>query len=133
MSEAIEVDDVLPAEPEEVYRAWLDSREHGAFSGGTASASNEIGGVFSAWDGYITGVNLELEPFRRIVQSWRTADFPDGSGDSRLEILLDSHDDGTHMTVIHSDIPDGQGDDYRQGWIDYYFEPMKEYFSSERG
>jgi len=37
------------------------------------------------------------------------------------------------MTVIHSDIPDGQGDDYRQGWIDYYFEPMKEYFSSERG
>jgi len=26
-------------------------------------------------------------------------------------------------------IPDGQGENYKQGWKDFYFKPMKKYFS----
>jgi activator of HSP90 ATPase len=29
----------------------------------------------------------------------------------------------------HSDIPTGQGEEYRRGWEDYYFRPMQAYFS----
>jgi uncharacterized protein YndB with AHSA1/START domain len=130
MLETIKVSTLLPASPELVFRAWMDSKEHTAFTGGEATIDPQVGGTFSAWDGYIEGVTLALEPYHRIVQSWRSSDFPQGSADSRLEVLLEQAEAGSKITLIHSEIPEGQGEDYRQGWVDNYFNPMKEYFSS---
>ena len=89
MLEAIRVSTVIPASAERIYQAWLDSAEHSAFTGGPAEVDPKIGGRFTAWDGYIEGVTLELEPGRRIVQSWRSSDFPNDADDSRLEVILD--------------------------------------------
>ena len=130
MLEKIELSTILPVGPEKLYRAWLDSAEHTAFTGGVAIIEPQVGGAFSAWDGYIQGVTLVLEPYRRIVQTWRTTEFPEASADSRLEVLLEEVEAGTKLTLIHSEIPAGQGEDYRQGWVENYFNPMEEYFSS---
>jgi activator of HSP90 ATPase len=130
MLEKIELSTILPVGPEKLYRAWLDSAEHTAFTGGAAIIEPQVGGAFSAWDGYIQGVTLVLEPYRRIVQTWRTTEFPEASADSRLEVLLEEVEAGTKLTLIHSEIPAGQGEDYRQGWVENYFNPMEEYFSS---
>jgi putative hydrolase of HD superfamily len=121
----------LPANPEQIYRAWLDSRAHSAFTSATAAIDPQVGGNFSAWDGYIQGTTLELQPFRRILQSWRTSEFPPESRDSLLEVLLepDEQPGWTRLTLIHSQIPAGQGQQYLQGWQDYYFTPMQDYFS----
>ncbi len=129
MVESIEVSTVLPATPRQVYEAWLDSAEHSAFTGDEATIEPTVGGAFNAGSGYIQGTTLELEPDARIVQSWRTTDFPEGAEDSRLEVLLDEVPDGTRVTLLHTNIPDGQGEDYEQGWKEYYLEPMKRYFS----
>jgi activator of HSP90 ATPase len=133
MPESIHVSTFLPGvSPERVYRAWLDSAEHGAFSGGRAEIQADVGGRFTAWDGYIQGTTLELEPPRRILQSWRTTDFPADSPDSSLEILFEQVEGGTQVRLSHNNIPDGQGEDYRQGWEDYYFAPMQEHFSADQ-
>ena len=76
MSESFEVSTVLPASAERIYKAWLSSDEHAAFIGASAETSSEVGARFSMWDGYIEGVNEELEPSHRIVQRWRTTEFP---------------------------------------------------------
>ena len=34
----------------------------------------------------------------------------------------------TRITLRHTDIPVGQGEMYREGWLEYYFEPMQQYF-----
>ena len=130
MSEKLSMSTVLAATPQRVFRAWLDSREHGAFTGGAAEIDARVGGRFSAWDGYIEGTTLELEPPRRIVQFWRTTEFPEGSPDSRLEVLLEEVPEGARLTLVHTEIPDGQSESYRQGWEDYYFAPMRKYFRS---
>jgi uncharacterized protein YndB with AHSA1/START domain len=129
--ESIQVSIVLPASAERLYRAWMDSNEHAGFTGSPADIDPVVGRAFSAWDGYISGVTLELQPYRRIVQSWRTTDFPHGSPDSRLEILFTERGAETELRLIHTNIPDGQGAGYEQGWIDYYFTPMQEYFAPE--
>lgn len=128
MPESFEVSDVVAAKPEVVYEAWLDSAGHSEMTGGEAECSSELGGEFTAWDGYISGRNLELEPHSRIVQSWRTTEFSDSDPDSRLEVLLEPADAGTLVTLRHSNVPDGELH-YRDGWVDHYLEPMKEYFS----
>lgn len=129
--DAIELSVFLPATAKQIYDAWLSSEEHGAFTGGTAVIDPKIGGKFKVWDDYITGTTLELEPYRRIVQAWRTPDFPADSQDSKLEVLLEETTEGTTLTLLHHDIPEGQGTDYEQGWNDYYFEPLKDYFTTK--
>ncbi len=130
MPESLNLSIVLPASPEKVYQAWLDSAGHGAFTGSPAEIDARPGGKFSAWDGYISGTTLEMHPFERIVQSWRTTDFSPTSPDSHLEVLFEAAAEGMRLTLVHTDIPDGQAEDYRQGWEDLYFTPMTEYFSS---
>jgi uncharacterized protein YndB with AHSA1/START domain len=150
--DSFEVSAVLPASPEEVFRAWLDSEGHSAFTGAGAGVEPGVGGRFTAWDGYIEGRTLELEPppgtpaaaetksrtasagaRLRIVQAWRTSEFPKGSPDSRLEVLLEKARGGTRITLRHSGIPAGQGAEYAQGWKDNYFTPMKRYFAGKKG
>ena len=130
-SESIRLSVVLPASAERIYKAWLDGREHAAFTGGKATSSPKVGGRFTAWDGYIEGTHLELKPQRRIIQSWRTSEFPEGSPDSRVEVVLDPASGGTRLTLLHSEIPAGQGEMYRSGWVKHYFEPMKVYSSAK--
>ena len=130
MKNRFTISDVIPARATEIYEAWLSSEGHTAMTGSPARVDGRIGGKFSAWDGYITGSTLDLTPIQRIVQAWRTSEFPDEAPDSHLEVLLEEVDRGTKVTFTHSDMPEGQADSYRQGWEDFYFKPMKEYFGS---
>jgi activator of HSP90 ATPase len=130
MPESLHLSTILPASTQQIYQAWLDSEAHSLFTGSPAQIEPRLGGAFTTWDGYIQGQTLELEPYRRILQSWRTTEFPAGSPDSLLEITLEETKEGTRIVLDHTQIPDGQGDDYRQGWEDYYFAPMEEYFQS---
>jgi uncharacterized protein YndB with AHSA1/START domain len=130
--EAIEMSEVIPAQPHEIYEAWLDGNEHAALTGSPATGDPTVGGRFTAWDGYIEGRNLELLPPERIVQSWRTGDFPPGSQDSRLVITLTPDPGGTLLELSHSDLPEGSSEEYAQGWRDYYFTPMRAYYAANR-
>jgi activator of HSP90 ATPase len=128
MKNGFELSILLPASPQTIYAAWLSSEGHTALTGSPALAEGKVGGKFSAWDGYIFGSTLELEPARRIVQAWRTGEFPAQAPDSRLEIVLEAVQNGTKLTLIHSEMPEEQVQEYRQGWEDFYFKPMREYF-----
>ncbi|HYV43313.1 MAG TPA: SRPBCC domain-containing protein [Myxococcaceae bacterium] len=130
-SDWFEIQTVIPAAPEDVYRAWLDGKEHGRMTGGPARGEPVVGAEHGAWDGYIRGRNLELEPGVRIVQSWRTTEFPEGAPDSRLEVLLRAAPAGTRLVLRHSEIPEGQGASYEEGWVEHYFEPMEKYFGKK--
>lgn len=129
MNVDFEVSDVIPASPEAVYEAWLNSEEHTRMTGSRAKVSPNVGEAFEAWDGYIQGENLELESPRRILQQWRTSEFEESEEDSLLEILLDPEGGGTRVTIRHSALPE-HGMQYKQGWIDSYFLPMKAYFGT---
>jgi uncharacterized protein YndB with AHSA1/START domain len=130
-TESITLWEIFPASPREIYDSWLSSA-HGKMVGSTATVDPRVGGAFTAWDGYIKGTTLELEPYRRIVQAWRTTEFSAAHPDSRLELMLEQVEGGTRLTIRHIEIPEGQGASLEQGWIDHYFRPMKEYFARRR-
>jgi len=116
------------ATAKEIYTAWLSSDGHTNMTGGDATVTDKVGATFTAWDGYIEGKNIELEPFKRILQSWRTSQFEENEDDSQIEILLKEFEGQTELTLIHTNLPES-GDHYRKGWDEHYFQPMKAYFS----
>lgn len=119
---------LVPATPEEVYDAFMDAKKHTAFTGSKATCNAKIGGRFTAWDGYISGKNLDLEPGKRIVQEWVTTEWPKGYPPSRLELAFKKVKAGTEISMTHSNVPAEQVEELKQGWIDFYWEPMKDYF-----
>jgi len=129
-TETIHASAVLEATPATIYDAWLDGAKHAAMTGGAATSVARVGKRFTAWDDYITGTHLELQPARRIVQAWRTTEFPASAPDSRLIVVLDPEAGGTRITIVHTDIPRGQGASYESGWEAHYFAPMRRYFAN---
>jgi activator of HSP90 ATPase len=126
----IQLKEEFPVKPKTIYNAWLDSDIHSAMTGGEAVCSNQVKGNFTAWDGYISGTNEALVSNKEIVQKWRTTEFKETDKDSTLNIYLEETESGSLLTLVHTNIPEGQPD-YESGWIEHYFNPMKEYFSTE--
>ena len=112
------------ASPHEVYEALMDSRNHSKFTNAKASVNRRIGGKFTAYDGYIEGINLELAPDKKIVQSWRGSDWPEGHF-SKATFLLKKVEGGTKLIFTQTGVPEDQYESISRGWRDYYWKPMK--------
>jgi activator of HSP90 ATPase len=126
MSRAIHQTVTFKATPHEIYESLMDSKKHAAFTGGNARLSRQVGGNIMAYDDYITGRNIELVPDKKIVQDWRAVDWPAGWF-SRVTFEFVSVPEGTRLDFTHIDLPEGTEDEFEQGWIDNYWEPLKEY------
>jgi uncharacterized protein YndB with AHSA1/START domain len=127
-TDTIRISAVISAPPERIYAAWLDSEEHSAITHSTAGVEPWVGGRHSAWGGSIRGTTVELQPNRRIVQTWWASDFPPGAEESRVEVLFEPVPDGTLVTINHTGLPQGRGHRYEDGWKDFYLDNMKDYF-----
>lgn len=117
----------IKATPKQIYKSWLSTQGHTKMTGGTAFVSDKIGDKFTVWDGYITGENIELQPYNRIVQSWRSSNFKENEADSQIEVTLTEGDGETELSLKHTNVPES-GEHYIKGWDEHYFEPMKRYF-----
>lgn len=123
---------LLPATPVEVYDAIVNARKHAAFTGAPAKSANRVGGKFTAWDGYITGKYLKLVPGKKIVEEWRTNEWPADYPPSVIELSFERVDKATRLTMVQAEVPAAQAPQYRQGWKDYYWTPLKVYFAAQR-
>lgn len=118
----------IQATPLQVYDALVDPTVASSVIGGECKGAPTVGGSFTQWNDYIHGKHVELVRGERIVQQWTTTEWPKGAAPSRLEISLAGTGGGTELTMTHSSVPTSQAEDYRQGWIDYYWTPMRAHF-----
>jgi len=122
---------LIDASPPEVYEAYVNPKKHAAFTGQAATGTPKVGGRFTAGDGYIKGKYLELEDGKRILHEWRTTEWPEGYPPSLLELTLKAKGKKTELTMVHSKVPEEQADYYAEGWKEFYWEPLKDYFAKK--
>jgi len=128
--EALRVTTTIPVAPTTLYFAWIDSTQHSAMTeNAVAKIDPNVGAKFTALNGYVSGKLVILDLGRRLVMSWRTADFPREAPDSRVEVHLEALGSSTRVLVLHTDIPEGQSESYKTLWNEKYFGPMRTYFS----
>jgi len=132
MSKIIQQTVTFKASPHDVYEALMDSKKHAAFTGSQASLSRAVGGEIMAYDNYITGKNVELVPDKKILQDWRAVDWPEGWF-SRVTFEFTAIPEGARLDFTHAGLPDGTEEEFAQGWIDNYWEPMQVFLENDPG
>jgi len=127
-TKTIKQKEFISAPPGEIYDALLNEKTHAEFTGAKATCERFVGGKFSAWNGYITGTNVKLESARRIVQEWRTSEWPEGFGPSLLEFQFQPKGNGTEVRLVQSNVPAMQAKFYKKGWAEFYWKPLRKFF-----
>jgi activator of HSP90 ATPase len=121
---------IIPkATPKQVYDAYTDPKKHSEFTDSRATGKPVVGGKYSTWDGYIFGKYLVVEEGKRVVQEWTTTDWEDGYSASKVELTFKAVGEDTEITMVHSNVPKVQASEIEQGWIEFYWNPLKEYFT----
>lgn len=116
--------------PDQVYAALMETKQHTAFTNnGAAKISQKVGGAFSAHGGYVSGINLELIPGKRIVQAWRAKNWPEGIY-SIVHFAFNKQGKGTKLVFDHTAFPDEHTEHLSQGWYDMYWSKMTDYFKT---
>ena len=116
---------ILPAEPQDVYRALTNPATIQLWTGEPAVMSTVPGEEFSLWEDSITGRNLSFEENRKIEQEWY---FGEQELPSIVTIKLHPHKKGTSAELLHTNIPDEAFDEIVIGWIEKNFGSLEEFY-----
>lgn len=115
----------ITAEPKDVYNALTNKRMLEIWTGETVVMELEANTEFSLWDGSITGINLEFEENKKIVQKWF---FGEEEEESIVTIKIHPHKKGASVELLHTNIPDDAYDNISDGWDEDYFGALNELF-----
>jgi activator of HSP90 ATPase len=119
---------LIPAEPEEVYKALTNPDEIQFWTGDKAIMSTKPGSEFELFEGSIAGKNLAFEAGRKIEQEWY---FGEQEAPSLVTIKLHPHKNGTSAELRHTNIPDEAFADITEGWDEAYFGGLIAYFEED--
>ena len=93
--------------------------------GGTPTEiGREVGGAFTLFGGYITGRHVELVPYERIVQAWRTGGWDPGVY-SIAKFELVEQGSGTKLVFDRRGFPKGKAETLASGWKAHCWEPLQ--------
>ena len=118
----------IKASAEDIFTALTNPLTIEIWSGASAVMDPVAGTEFSLWDGDITGINLEIESGKKIVQEWYFEDEDGIASDDKSLVTIKLHNEGnsTDVELLHINIPDEAFDNIVEGWDKYYFKPLKE-------
>ena len=134
-AESIHQEPVFEASPKRVYEALTDAKQFtrivelsGALQAmhlpdDPAKISNEVGGAFALFGGFITGRHVELVPNVRVVQAWRAGDWPPGVF-SIAKFELVAQGSACKIVFDHTGFPRGAAESLASGWKAHYWEPL---------
>ena len=108
--DAVEVEVRIGASPETVFDFFTDPDKMIQWMGRSAELDPRPGGALRCdinGDNVASGEYVELDPPRRVVFTWgwEGEDSVTTPGSSTIEVLLEPDGDGTHLRLIHRDLP----------------------------
>ena len=121
----------IAASPDEVWRALTDPAVIREWSGAPAEFPVAVVAPYSLWNGDIRGRVLEMEPPRRLVQTWQPQDWT--RTDSVVSFTLTPRGKGTRIDLVHVNVEASDYDGTREGWDIYYLGAIKRMFDAKTG
>ncbi len=114
----------ISANQEEVFNALTNSFQIELWTGYPAIMDDQVGTVFSLWEGDISGCNIQVVKDYKLVQEWF---FGETNTPSIVSFTLKKAGKNTLLQLEHTNIPDEAYDEIVEGWKDYYLGSMKSF------
>jgi uncharacterized protein YndB with AHSA1/START domain len=111
--------------PDQVYRLLTDSKQHSKLTGQKAVIGNKVGSAFSTHGGRVKGIVVDLVPGKRVVQAWRSNDFPVGAYSMAAFELSPTHDGGTQLVLTHRGVPKALIPEVEADWRTTYWDKIR--------
>lgn len=124
---------VVYATPEEVFEAMTDPGIIGAWGGGMSVIEEKVGGHFELFDGWVKGEITHFIPGKELGYTWKPEEWDKRTKASNVLLKFMSHPAGTDVVLVHTGFPSQEeADKHGNGWIDFVFDPMNDYFVMQR-
>ena len=120
---------VLPAPAEILYKIYVNSELHAAFTGDPAEIHPEPGGKFTAFNGALNGRIIHVVKSRLVVQTWRSISFNSDDPDTTLILNFSDEGENGRIDMVHMDVPGHEYKGVKKGWSTFYWNPLKAYLS----
>ncbi len=121
---------MIPASPARVYEVLADAAALSALSGMPGLPGRSAGEEFSAFDGHVTGRQIELVPGERIVQAWRFPVWEPGTY-SIVRFTLVPEVGGTRLVIEQHGEPEDWHVHVDTNWPTFYLTPLTNHFSQQ--
>jgi len=113
-----------------LYSALTNAEQFGRLTKTTAEIDIATGGVFSCFNGWITGVTIEAITNKRLVQAWRVKTWEAGIYSIASFKLVAVSDSQTQIIFDQIGYPKADKIDLELGWHEKYWNPLKEYLDA---
>ncbi len=123
---------LLPAPAETLFAMYIDAEKHAAITGGAAKVHPEPGGVFSAFDGALTGTFYHIVKPRLILQAWRSVSFRADEPDTTLILSFTPEGEKGRIDMVHLNVPTLDYKGVKNGWNTFYWNPWKKYLKEQK-
>uniref|UniRef100_A0A1B0CUN5 Putative activator of 90 kDa heat shock protein atpase log 1 mori n=1 Tax=Lutzomyia longipalpis TaxID=7200 RepID=A0A1B0CUN5_LUTLO len=98
-----------------------------AFTRAHVKIQPEKGGDFAFFGGNVSGKFQELVPNKRIKQTWRLKQWPEGHF-SVVVMEIEEKEDHTVLTLTQTGVPAAEEEATRNNWKRYYWDSIKQTF-----
>ncbi len=121
---------VIYASPDDVFEALTDPGIIAAWGGGLSVIVPKVGGHFELFDGWVKGEVTHFVHGKELGYTWKPSEWDKRARPSEVHMRLMPHAAGTEIVLAHSNFPSQEeADKHANGWIDYVFDPMNDYFT----
>jgi uncharacterized protein YndB with AHSA1/START domain len=123
--DAVEVEVRIAAKPETVFDFFVEPDKMIQWIGRASELDPRPGGRFHCEanpDAIAVGEYVEVDAPHRVVFTWgwEGEDSVTPPGSSRVEVLLTPDGDGTHLRLLHHDLPSAESaEKHGHGWRHY--------------
>lgn len=121
---------IVYASPDKVFEALTDGAVMKKW-GGNGKVSEKEDGDVEMFDGWIKGKTLIYKPGKKLAYTWKPSEWEKKAPASEVQYTLNAHKAGTEILLEQKGFPsDEEMVKHKDGWIDYVFEPLNDYFTS---
>lgn len=118
--------------PETLFHIYMQPEKHAEAIGAPVWLDPRVGGTFKAFgENHVRGTILEIDPGRRIVQSWRAMPWTESDPDSTLTLTFLETEVGARIELVQTDVPDDAVDIIDAGWHEMYWKPWRAYLNEK--
>jgi len=125
---------IVYAEPSKVFDALTLEGILGLWCDGGGKVEPSVDGEIEMFDGWVKGNVLVYDKRgKKLSYTWKPKEWNKKTAPSVVTYNFQPHAAGTEVFLEHTGLPtQAEADNHRNGWIDFVFEPLNDYFAFEQ-